>query len=615
MIVINGPSGVGKSALALHWLDSELDRLPHGALYAVLTESTGHPVAAEDVLGQFLRALGVLPDRVPGAMSERVALFRSMTARRSIAVLLDDAYSAGQVRTLLPASGTSVVVVTSRRPLAGLLPEGAVMMTTEPLDPAAAADLIERHVGESRLDAERAATEALINRCEGLPIALAVAAALMVLRPRRSIAELVAELDNERRRLDVLSVDEDLSVRTTFDVSYRLLSPAAAHAYQALGMHPGSLVTTELLAAACSIIPAYVATAIDALVDAQVLRELAPHIYHCHDLLRTHARTIAYQMVSAEDRATMERQVFEWHLFAAQAASRTVMPARRSLEFDFTSRYDLPVGIDDHNGALAWLERHRLDLAAVVRAAVTRGDNEIAYKLADAMQPLFILHKHNREAVEVNGLAVTAASRWGNWPAEANMRKRLARAHLRLEELDDARQHIDQLLHDAQSRDDHRAIASGLKTLGGLHARRGEHEQSVLMFEEATRLMRDIGSARSLALALIDESRALLDLRCSEQAAVRLAEAVSLLGALDPPDPYNTARATRLLAQSHLLQGEPQPARRLLDDALALLQQVGADHELAATHHALADVHDLSGDPDRAGHHRAQAENILRPDG
>jgi hypothetical protein len=64
LIVITGPGGVGKSALALRWLDTVLEQFPHGALYAVLTESTGNPVAAEDVLGEFLRALGVPADAV-----------------------------------------------------------------------------------------------------------------------------------------------------------------------------------------------------------------------------------------------------------------------------------------------------------------------------------------------------------------------------------------------------------------------------------------------------------------------------------------------------------------------------------------------------------------------
>jgi tetratricopeptide (TPR) repeat protein len=615
LIVINGAGGVGKSALALRWLDGELERFPHGALYAVLTESTGQPVAAEDVLGQFLRALGVPPERVPVTVNERVTLFRSVTAGRSIAVLLDDAFSAGQVRTLLPASGSSVVVATSRRPLAGLLPEGAFMMTAGPLDPASAADLIERHVGDDRLAAERAAAEALISRCEGLPIALAVAAALMVMRPRRSVAELVADLDNERRRLEVLSVDEELSVRPTFDLSYRQLSRDAALAYQALGLHPGALVTAELVAAACSTIPGRASDAVESLVDAQVLRELSPRVYRCHDLLRTHARTVAHQEMPADDREIMERQAFEWHLYVAQTASRIVMPARRSLDFAFTSSYAVPADVADHDGALAWLERHRLDLAAVVRSAVTRGQYELAYKLADAMQPLFILHRHNREAVEVNSLALTAATRWGDWAAETSMRKRLARAYLRLEELGDAQEHIDQLLAGARRRGDRRAVAGGLKTLGGLHSRRGEHEQAVLAFEEAAQIVREAGAPRSVALALIDLSRALLELRRLVEAVTHLHEALRVLGSLDQPDPYNTARATRLLAQSHLLVDEPEPARRLLDDALVLLQRIGAGHELAATHHALADVHDLLGDAEQAGRHRATAEGILRPHG
>ncbi|TDV56457.1 tetratricopeptide repeat protein [Actinophytocola oryzae] len=610
-MMINGPGGVGKSALALRWLDAVLNQFPDGALYAVLTETTGRPVAAEDVLGAFLRALGVPADIVPTTLSERVGLFRSVTAGRSIAVLLDDAFSAGQVRVLLPSSGSSVVVVTSRSPLVGLLAEGASVVTIGRLDSAAAIELVEHHVGAARLAAERAAGEQLVDRCEGLPIALAVASALIASRPRRSVADFVAALDNERRRLDMLSLDEDLSVRATFDLSYRILPSSAVGAYHVVGINPGVLLSGELVAAVCG--SARASEAIDALLDAGVLDEIGPGRYRCHQLVRTHARAVVGQEVSSEDRNSMEQTVSEWHLFVAQAASAIVMPARPALTHEFGRSYDLPVEVVDHDGALAWLERHRLDLAAVMRSAVTQGRYEIAYKLAYAIQPLLILHKHNSEAVEVNRLGLTAAVHMRDWHAETEMRKRLARVYVRLDEFTSAQQHIDELLAGARQRSDRRGLASGLKTLGGLHSRLGEHEQAVLAFDEAAQIIRALDLHRDLALALIDLGRALLALRDVPALIGHLDEAMAILRSLEQPDPYNTARASHVLAQAHLLRGETEAARQLLEEALAMLVSVDADHERATTHDLLAQVHDRLGDAEQARSHRDRAAQLMRP--
>lgn len=611
LVVLTGPGGVGKSALALRWLDTVLDRFPHGQLYAELTQSTGEPVAVEDVLGEFLRALGIPPDRVPERLSERTTLYRSVTAGRSLAVLLDDVFSAAQVRTLLPASGSSTVAVTSRRALVGLLTEGAATIAVEPLTPAAAAELIERHVGADRLAPERPSAERLVRFCEGYPIALCVAAALIALRPRRPVADLVTALQDERQRLDVLSVDEDMSVRATFDLSYRSLPRRAVAAYHAVGRHPGLLVTADLVAAVCGVGSAEAAGALDDLVGALVLNEVDAHTVRCHDLVRAHARAMSERM-PAEQRDAMDDAVMEWHLFVTQAAGRTVLPARPAEDYAFAGRYAPPAEVADHDGALAWLERHRLDLAAVVRDAVRTGRYELAYKLGDALQPLFILHQHHGEAAEVNALALEAAIRWGEPAAETNMRKRLARVFLRTGELDLAQQHIDQLLELAQRHGDRTGLASGLKTLGGLHSRRGEHEQATLAFEEAARLVRATGADRSLALALIDLGRAQVELGRLDDAAAGLTEALAILAGLDRADPYNTARASSALASTHRRRGEPALARPLLTEALRLLTEVGSDHERATTHESLAEVLDVLGDAEGARHHRDQA-TALRP--
>jgi tetratricopeptide (TPR) repeat protein len=112
---------VGKTALAVHWAHRVRDRFPDGQLYVNLHGySTVAPADPADVLGGFLRALGVPAERVPADAAAAAAMFRDQLADRRVLLVCDNAATAEQVRPLLPDAAGCLALVTSRQTLPAL---------------------------------------------------------------------------------------------------------------------------------------------------------------------------------------------------------------------------------------------------------------------------------------------------------------------------------------------------------------------------------------------------------------------------------------------------------------------------------------------------------------
>lgn len=119
---IAGQPGVGKTALAVHWATTARRYFPDGDLFVDM-HGYDHrsPVTPERVLDVFLRAMGVPPDDIPDDLPQRSALFRSVLDGKRVLVVIDNAPSSEQVRSLLPSSPECCTVVTSRSSLQGLV--------------------------------------------------------------------------------------------------------------------------------------------------------------------------------------------------------------------------------------------------------------------------------------------------------------------------------------------------------------------------------------------------------------------------------------------------------------------------------------------------------------
>lgn len=249
---VSGTAGVGKTALAVHWAHQVAERFPDGQLYVNLRGyDLAKPMTANEALGGFLRALGVADRDIPADTAERAARFRSLLAGRRMLLLLDNASEGEQVRPLLPGNPACVTLVTSRSALTGLVArDGAVRLDLDLLPMGEAVDLLRTLIGP-RAQAEPGLVEVLAKRCAGLPLALRVAAELAITRPAVPLADLIAELADERRRLDLLEAGGDprTALRAVFSWSCHQLDPGPLRVFRLAGLHPGSDIDAYEVAA------------------------------------------------------------------------------------------------------------------------------------------------------------------------------------------------------------------------------------------------------------------------------------------------------------------------------------------------------------------------------
>ncbi|RCV51692.1 AfsR/SARP family transcriptional regulator [Marinitenerispora sediminis] len=198
--LISGPTGAGGTALAVRWAHRAAAEFPDGQLYVDLRGDTGAPRDPADVMRRFLRPFGVL-EGLPVETDERAALLRSVLARRRLLMVLDNAYSAEQVRPLLPGTPSCAVVVTSRYWLADLIVrEGVLAVAVGELAPGEARVLLRRLVGPERVAAEPAAVDRLLDLTGRLPLPLRLAAAWLVTHPGVGISALVTDIAARRAR-------------------------------------------------------------------------------------------------------------------------------------------------------------------------------------------------------------------------------------------------------------------------------------------------------------------------------------------------------------------------------------------------------------------------------
>lgn len=615
IVTLTGAGGVGKTALAVHWAHRAAASFPGGQIYANLHGfSASPPERPIDVLGRFLRALGVNGSSVPVDLDEAGALYRSLLVNRRVLIVLDNAVNAAQVRPLLPGAETCRVLVTSRDRLDGLVAlDGAYPIGLDVLPERECVELLARVLGESRTGAEPDATLSLVRACAALPLALRIAAAQLVIHPDRSIAQFVAQLA-DGVRLDSLAIgDDELSqVRAVFDLSYARLDPLAGRLFRMIGAIPEVDLTVDSVAALLGGDVRQAEAALDGLAGAHLISAHLPGRYDCHDLLREYATERARAEDTGQEREATLSRLADWYEAGVVKAvdavylDRDRLPAPPQAQQRAAALFTTLFA--ESADALGWLRAEHRNILAVIEHTADHGALPSSWRMAWALRPHFKTSELHMDWFT----AVAAAER-----ALADRADSLGLAALNLlfgdvaqlrSEAGAGKGRLKRAYEAAREAGWPQGAAAAQMQLGLGHFDEGDLETAKGCFTQAAEQYRASGSKYG-------ESRATANLGLVYCDTGPLRTAVELLARADTTrleSGYVGARAHSLcsLGYANWRAGDFAEARRLLDQSLELAESNGDTRAARLAHCDLVALDCSVGDFAQARYHATLAESL-----
>jgi tetratricopeptide (TPR) repeat protein len=608
IVVINGPAGIGKTALALQCGHAVSAAYPHGQLFASQTNDSNYIGTSAFALESFIDALQGQDESIPEDPSECRKRYLELTCGRQVLIVLDDARDQSEIWQALPASHSCSVIVTSRAPID--LAKDQLNIGLEPLSEEDALSLLDAMVGGNRVRQDMDAAQQIIEDSRGYPIAVRLTGASLATRPYWGLGRIALRLDEEKQLFADPRAGKSLP--GLLDMSYVMLTEDERRALRLLGLIEEPAFEPWMLAA---LIGSDVPTSLR-LAESLMRERLVERVSEDSDeapQFRIHEQVLAYARVRLRvETPHSDQEASARRLAEARLRRQERVPAQRLRKKVFT--------LQDRGKFIEALD--------VARDALTlsrmKGDKEGHALALCALAELYLELGNLDEAREFSKTALHASGVTSHPRALrclGKVRRRLRQipdaeellreAHDAARELRDEPEQIRVLRELAAAQavgsDPHAALATGIEAIricdqrpdGGIRLRAGvlwsvgsallymgDLDGADATFRDAERI--SIDQEQILWRAWIGQGRSRVAMETRRYSEAKGFAEQALEGFLEMRHRYGVAHCRLLLGDIYRAQQQWEDAARILEEALETFQNCGDPWMTALAMHTLA---------------------------
>jgi tetratricopeptide (TPR) repeat protein len=281
---VNGQGGIGKTTLAWHVIGEIRGKFPDGIIPIDMQGTGERPLSAKQAMATALTVIN--PElKLPDDESVLKALYHAQFIGKSRLLLLDNVKNGEQILGLAPPSPNALLVTSRQR----INLAGGKLIDLDLLLRPAAKELLQNAAGGRQFGDEE--LEQIAKACGDLPIALMAAGSQLAVRRDLAVADYLAQLSDEKTRLNALAADGH-DVLANLSLSLRMLereNPILAGQWRKLGIFPADF-DAQAAAAVWGMAEKEAAEKLSHLLSLNLLTYPEDKRYRLHDLYRDLAR-------------------------------------------------------------------------------------------------------------------------------------------------------------------------------------------------------------------------------------------------------------------------------------------------------------------------------------
>jgi tetratricopeptide (TPR) repeat protein len=279
-ILLSGPSGIGKTSLAIHIAHQTKHLFPDGILWYKVDNANPMDILLS-IAYTFHENISPIHD-----LETRASVVRSLLANKKILLILDNVEAQTNLRVLLPNSSTTIIFTSKQKTLS--LDSAYEIINLTAFQQAETLELFQKVISHEYTQKNKEAILELADRVGNLPLALQIYAKQLATKQQspKTILKLIEKNETTLKELTY----EDKTLYTSINISFQSLDEKTKKLFLSLGIFEGKDFSLPAVAAINKLSKDATTKQLQKLIDSSLIDPSTNQRYRLHPFIRIYLK-------------------------------------------------------------------------------------------------------------------------------------------------------------------------------------------------------------------------------------------------------------------------------------------------------------------------------------